>query len=615
VYKATRFLDGLFVLCVAWGCVGYVAAWLGVFYAPAVLAAALALTLLLAWRGWIPDLTGAARRLDRRALAAVLVVCLAASLLAVVFAHDTFFSARDEGLYSNGAVYLSQHARFYPFHQGFDVRTSVYTTWLAGFYGLGGVTAMRLSILPTFFFGLLGVYLLYAEGRRRPWLGVALTACLGFCYTSAWFPRRTLSENAAFMLLWPGLALAARGFRDPTFFRRSLWLTTATLGLGALTRIEDLVPFCLFYAACFYLALRDGRRGRRGPYRFSLARLSVFILVGLVVVAVCFSLYLGLYSNKLTGLNLVNRGSKASPDAIRNHYPEYVTMVFWQFGYLLPMLAIPFYLLVLLLDRARRMIGLVLLPLLLVNLYFFYRPNIIPDLPWVLRRFSVFLIPLAFLAFFSLLSYLRRAWLAWIPAAAVLALTLAVASPVLFYSEYPGVREAAAPVIEEVPDGALLLVDRYALVDYFLLNLARVSLGKQAVTLRPPGQIYDKQQVEGADPYSASYVSSYPSVYMLTSRESFEKYYGGKVRFILDDAGQPVEVTWETVAEADVRLDYLKKEAELHRGEHSIDWPRLPHQVYMDAIRIPSTRLEEDRHLMLLELELEPVPAAGEGGP
>lgn len=601
MYRITRFISGLFAFCVMWGATGFFAAWLGIYNGPAVMALSLALFMVALWRQWIPDMLATARHFDRRALAAALLLCLTFSVLGTICSHDTFFLARDEGLYSNGAVYLSEHGGFYPINQDIDVRRCFYTTWLAGFHGLGGFGAMRFSVLLTLFFGLLGIYMLYSEGRRRPWLGVILIACLGLSYNLAWFPRRTLSENAVFLLFWPGMALIARSLRDPVFARRSLWLTTAALGLAAFSRIEDLLPFCLFFATFTCLFLRDAwfkwdpERRISGPFRLKWHQLGIFLLVGLLVVVMCLAVFWGTYNKRISSTNLFNRGSKAGPDAIRSHYPLYVSTVLWRFGLLVPILFIPFYMLALLLDRWLRLLAVIFLPLLILNLYFFYRPNIHLDLPWLLRRFTVFLIPLGFLAFFSLLSYLRHRWTTWVPAAAMLALTAVISFPVFFYSDYHGVREAVTPVIESIPDDSVVLVDRYALGDYFLFGLTRMDYGKEAIRLYPWGRSI----------FNASDLSEYQAVYMITSKESLKGRYNNKITFIQDESGQPVRVTSCKIAEVDVSFHVLQSEAVLNRGQHSTDWPRLPYQEWIDAIRIPSTKNRMEYHLVLLELQYE----------
>ena len=175
----------------------------------------------------------------------VLLIISLVCLIFIVFPHDTF-GGRDEGLYANLAIYLTNNGNLNtPLYlnpnptiiQSWAGRVPAYTTWLAIqniFFGQNWMLSS--SVIPVAL-GLIYLYLVasFFGGKKVGLITLILhTSSLPFL----WLARETLSENLAFFLLWFLVLFLILFFKT----KRNIYLSSLfiTSWLFAFTRAEGL---------------------------------------------------------------------------------------------------------------------------------------------------------------------------------------------------------------------------------------------------------------------------------------------------------------------------------------------------------------------------------------
>jgi hypothetical protein len=201
----------------------------------------------------------------------VLAGLIVAAVLGAAFPADPFVTTRDQNTYASDAIYMADHGRLdvpYPNPSATDdaktgisippgnlfltqpsmtVRFSnLWPAWLAQSYAATGYEGLiRLNII----LGLLALLAIYGLAKRVVPAAIAGSGVLFLVFNPAqfWVARQTLSEVAAELLIWCGLALLVAYLRRG----RPAWGVWSGIlfGLSALVHIDAFVLLPLLIGA------------------------------------------------------------------------------------------------------------------------------------------------------------------------------------------------------------------------------------------------------------------------------------------------------------------------------------------------------------------------------
>jgi len=157
------------------------------------------------------------RDTGKKVLLILLLVIIIVSAFNFVFFHDTFFGNRDEGVYANSAVYLSEHGELPDRVGGMSTRHYLNTTFFAEMYGLMGFPGMKSANVIPMALALLCVFLLVKGITKKEWAGIMAVAIIAVSYPFVWFARRTCNEILFFSLFWIAVFFSYRCFKFPYF--------------------------------------------------------------------------------------------------------------------------------------------------------------------------------------------------------------------------------------------------------------------------------------------------------------------------------------------------------------------------------------------------------------
>lgn len=577
----------LFLAIVLW--VGWLAALLKAFNAPAVTAISLAATLAAWWLVKIPP----APYFDIRPGRDRLFFWLALALIAAVFVtgfwlfHDSF-GYRDEALYSNNAIYLSDHGNLpYPTLNGSDSRLFLNTVWDAELYGLLGVAGLRLTNVVTACLALVCVYMLVRELSGDYWPALLSLLLIVLSYPFAWFMRRTVNEIFFFSLCWICFYLLYRCLNPRPGFKLDLALLMLIAPLPAFVRVEGLIVLGVCMAAAVYIYFR------RSPRTAFPTALFVFLLVIMVLSAAGGYYHLEKkYGETISGGGSGGTGTAPSVPAentLRRNQANYSFWVMLKFGILPALLMIPIFFALLFMEKKSRTFAVFLLLATLPFFYFFLKPSIFFDLPWLLRRFVAVVTPLAFVSFSMVVFRMRRSQ-AIAVATALLVLTVVIALPVLPLRDHGGTVTLGEEVARQLPEGMTVLVDRYILGDYSLSSILRNINGIDNLEVNPWKRL-DRDSLNGAD-----------EVYLVTNQDNFFKYYGqGGSVFDASVAVEGVSIIYET--DADIR--YLQSTGELHRGGYENTWLSMDYRVALSQASVPTKVVDQDFRILVVSIRTD----------
>jgi hypothetical protein len=576
----------LFVAVMLW--TGWLAALLKIFNAPLILLLSLAIT-AVAWRFLRPEGGYYLETQDiRDRLALILVLVIVAAILITGFClfHDSF-GYRDESLYATNAIYLSQHGNLpYPVLDGADSRLFLNTVWNAELYGLLGMTGLRLTNVILVLLALICIYQLVKELTGSAWPAATALLLISLCYPFAWFMRRTVNEICFFSLCWICFYLIYRCLRPRSSFKLDLTLLMIIAPLPAFIRVEGLVVLGVCLLASVYVIFTRGLRAH------SYSRVLFAVLI-IVMVASAFGGYKHMaekYGNNETISN-ADEGSGTRLTAgneLLKHQAAYSYWVMLKFGLLPAFLLIPPFFILLLMEKKKRAFAFFLLLAVLPFFYFFAKPSIYFDLPWFLRRFVAIVIPLALVSFSVVVFRLKRGQALAI-AAAYLALTIFISSPVLFFGDRMGVNAYTARISQQIPGNARVLVDSYILGDYSLTGMLRYEFGRNVDNVTPWKRLTLKD-AQGEE-----------EIYLITNRDNFLSLYGAG-KNVFDSNVTIGEVT--IISETDERFPYIRPTSELHRGGFGDDWQSMDYRVALSMVKVPSEIINPPYKLMVVKLKI-----------
>lgn len=417
----------------------------------------------------------------------VLIVILVIAIFQSYFFHDTFFSNRDEGVYVQSAIFLSnnhsfrtselpiqtmslarQNSWFQPnFHFG-------YISWLGLNYSVLGILGIKISNILLIVVFLLSIYLI---ARKLGGHKAGLMTCflLGFSYPYLWFWRRTVAENLIAALVWFGLYCGLKLLRS--WNRGYLFLSLLSFGFALHVKIEAIFIYILFSVSLFAMILLKKSKVALLPILY----ISVPILVHYIYYLVVYktselnNILIFLHSIGFIKLSIpiLNDGLMAVlPNALHYHLPQFTYHILSQYALYFPLMFIVLFSLVLVLRKKREKILdfffllFVLSPLFITLMY----PSIVYDQPWMLRRYIVAIFPFAFLALSVFFSHLSHKFLSTIVFIALFTTNLYLARPILFLSEYDGTVQNIRDIIQEIPKNSIVFVDRFTFTDYYEID-------------------------------------------------------------------------------------------------------------------------------------------------
>ena len=621
-----------FLVVLLW--VAWVAALLNIFHAWFILLIS-ALLSFATWRLLRPRQRGyldIGGREDRVLFIVVLLLILIVSAMSFYFFHDSLSGTRDEGIYSNNAVYLANNGELpYPQLNNTDTRLFLNTVWNAELYGLFGYTGMRFYNIIPFALALLCVFLMVKDLSGNSWAGLVAVALISLSYPVLWYTRRMVNEIFFFSLFWISVYLFHRCLNYKHTFKTDFTLLALTFPLMAFVRPEGLVVLGIGIIGVLYLFLFRAR-GK------SLYPLTLFVVL---ILMMSLSLVLGFMhmdkkyeisdlSLSMTGgssfsaassLGLVMRtapanskcetgslalltagsstSSSGSEDAIYSQKAAYTTMAMIKFGIMPAILfLLPFFIL-LFLGRRTRAFAVFLLLLALPFAYFYFKPNIGFDFPWFMRRFVAVFIPLSFIAFSFTIFKLRKIP-AIIIAAVYLAVTLFVSAPVILHREYGGTADKVGEIAALLPEENRVLVDRYTLGEYGLSSPLFFAYGR------------DVLQVQPWDPVSIEEIGEHSTVYLVTNEGDFrDKFFEGLHLF--DDTVNIDDIS--IVGELEVEFTYLQPTCEFHRAGNTNTWVAMDYRIALDNIEVPSRKVTSRYKVLIVRMEIDTaVVDSGEMG-
>lgn len=473
------------------------------------------------------------------------VIALLYAVLIGFVSEPTVFSGRDQGSIAEAAYRLAESTELAfstpasdSFFQIYGPGTALnfpgfaytkdgylitqfpisYTAWLGSFVSLFGENgfaignALLLFLFLFFFYQLLRLFV-------HPYYALAGLALALSSFLPSWFAKITLTENLAvflFTFLVYNLAL---------FFREGKFLFYAGIllsgGLFAFTRIEG---FAFLLLALALLAFHPHTRSlfRTYPWKSFVFPVLLFAFFFLR------DFFINLPYYKMIGKALIKflQGFGESVSAGSQIESLGLGSVFFLYG-LLAIALVGLFGMLLFLKEKRFALLLPALIALPTFLYLFH-PNITPDHPWMLRRYLFSLFPTLLFSAVVAIALLfskekaqpferprgHRLVFATFVFLGLILLQYPAWSSALLFAEGRGLDEQIAAFSREFSDKDLILVDRQATGDGFMM-------------LSGPGQfLHGKNTVYFFNPYDlpALDTSHFEHVYLLTPADSQSRY-------------------------------------------------------------------------------------------
>lgn len=346
-----------------------------------------------------------------------LIIISFVCLIFIFFPHD-IFGGRDEGLYANLAVYLTNHGNLNtPLYlnpnpaivQSWTGRVPAYTTWLAIqniFFGQNWM--LRSSVIPVFL-GLICLYLAtsFSGGKKVGLITLFLyTSCLPFL----WLARETLSENLAFFLLWFLVLSLILFFKT----KRNIYLSSLFLisWLFSFTRIEGLYIQITTLLAFIFIALITKIISLRKTMFISLVYLFLIASTFLIFDRVSNEKYLNIAVSSVTNqvtkefsFTSVNQNKDIK---LIDRIPAFVTLMMAKYNLLLVLSSILLVIPIIIIDKKicfnNKIYFIGLLIIFSPEFIKVINPGISLDQPWFFRRYIYALIPLGYFCLSMLLN-------------------------------------------------------------------------------------------------------------------------------------------------------------------------------------------------------------------
>lgn len=531
--QTTQFIITLITAIVSYAVIALVAGICGIFYAIPIFlvwATTLALCTVIGAITWT---------LPSRDFALPVLSALLFALIIATVTVPTVFDGRDQGSLADAAIRLATTHTLVDHTPESDMFFALYgrgqalhfpgyfyapdgalvtqfplpyTTFLAGWYGIFGVTGL---IIANALLLILTILVLTYASRyflTQKWSTVFLILLLS-SFPLGWFAKYTLSENLAGALLWSAFGLLLMLLRTPSappWF--ALWATVALL---TATRIEGIWFALFFLGVCASSAtLRTFIRASAWYRLFMPAAitLSIGIVTGLASIPFLTVMLKALFATSPLSSPLHTAGKFLA-----------LPSVYMLYGLVIPLLTSIVFTAVVLWRRYKYRTSLFpLLPIALVAplVVYYMFPNITADHPWMLRRYGFALVNAALLAsvIFSAgipgTGALRRALRIGIPTCIFLA-HLPAFIYFLPYAEHRTLATQITTIGQTFTADDLVLVDRMATGNgWAMMNtLLRSTAGTHAA------YIFNPEDLPRID------TQAFRHVYLIVANEDAARYH------------------------------------------------------------------------------------------
>ncbi len=616
----------LWFVCIAWA--ANLMAMFSLFYKPILFAALLFITAVFVFLFHKKKPQSCSSK--HNVLVILFVVLF--SIFTSIYFHDTLYGGRDPGIYSTNAIYLSDHHTMMidsPINDLIPsflspnnyIKTSDgrlisqfhfgYISWVAIYYSLFGLAAIKFSNILPLFVGLISIYLIGKE-LRNSYVGLGAVLTFSASYPLIWFSRQTVTEIFFMALFWFGV-LCCLYIQQR---KHNLYYISSMLAFGMLpfVRIEGLILFCFYFIFLLYvLSSKDIRssdqratnknvldhfsdiknhdRSHFLKSKFPVLLWFVFTLTSVLIIYYYFFMqtrYLGVIDavlNHFSGGMVSSATETISMDktAIRYHFPEFVYMALSEYNLQLPLISIflVFIASVLRMDASSKKQLLVIF-FMLPGFLYLLSPFITLDQPWFLRRYVATTIPGAFLLMSLLMHDLSKQKTVYIGLLSlVMVLNIYAAYPILFFSENQGMITSVGDISAHVGPNDLVLVDRYAAGSYKIADPLFFVYSKPALWWDADSLGKLKADLN---------VSRFDTVYILANKATrLEKYFN------------PVEV--ELVCTQPVTLQQLEVTVDLNHYPHrEADVYDMDYSIARQLMKRPNNIVTRDFELQLYKV-------------
>lgn len=480
--EKTLSFEDLFLICsfivigISW--LGFLLTILQIFYKPLVFLTTLAVF------GITLSLLRRYQKIQRPSKSELIVFLfiLAFAVFNAFLAHETFEGGRDQGIYSNSAIYLSRNHSLKITEKielpGFvlapDEKTYIpqfhfsYISYLALHHIFLGIPGIELAnILPI----IIGLFSLFLIGKRTTNVKAGLFTVLMMTtsFIVIWYSRRTFSEIYSLALIWFGILAFLKSYLENK--KEFLMVTTTSFGLLLFTRVEGAMIFGTFLGLTTLLYLFNKERRRQ----------FISIVVPTIIVLLLFLFYsLKIqpgYNSQIVSMfkspfDLISGISKTigpaekfsqSFDYVMDRPTLYILQVLSAYNSLIPLglALITVFWAVFRIRRSRKNI-LLLIIFTLIAPTFFELINLTTyhDQPWMLRRFLPTIIPFAYL--FSSVFLVRSVKAARYPLLfLILGVNLIISAPILTFVEFENILQSEVKEIAQaIPNDANVFYER-----------------------------------------------------------------------------------------------------------------------------------------------------------
>lgn len=426
----------------------------------------------------------------------VIFLILAFSITNGLFYHETISGARDDGYYSMNAVRLAKTGSIFLTEDRYRppgvnmIGNSQYSlnflpsyySYLALFYAFLGLTGML--ICGNFILLWLSLCLLYFISKQLAgkMAGIFTTVLFATNYVTLWFSRRTNNENLALFLILLIMVLLLSFLKTKKL--SCFFLSLIPLSLFMLTRPEAIIVVLTYLLASFLIF---------GVTFFKKTQLIINSPRIVLILLICFifcatAIYSTVQYQNLTGNRYINsaiypllkqtidvlertRGivlTKVNRAGLKNVIakpePIYTDITTFLPHYVLDSLSRYFILQVLLIA----IVSLtwfrldVIIILLFLSPYFIslIYPSITADHPWMMRRYWIAVIPVAYILFNLFLFTSKKISKRWqfLIIIIVVIINLILSSSIISLTEQRGLVEKLRPLAELADEDALIVL-------------------------------------------------------------------------------------------------------------------------------------------------------------
>lgn len=488
------------------------------------------------------------------------------SLINIFFYHEIVDGARDDGVYTLNAVYLSTHGTIFNnnrdlYFTGFTkIKPDLfvlefipgYTTYLAIFYSIGGFPLLFLSNSLLIF---LSLFWIYKTGRLLKGSKAGIIAVIFFAthYTTFWFSRRTNSENLLLFLFWFSAFLLLS-------YVKTKKLSFLFYGILPLLLIFLTRPEGIMYIASYVLAFLIGvtiLRIRKQPLFIKenvfepicllLITLSIFLTSLFLItkqglnywssgfssfITILFGTsgrFLDIIKSKFIGFlnesaikeNISSSVDSISKPVIWNDFTSfsipYVINVLIKY-FIFP----PFLLSLLLIKKIVNLNTFVLLFFAAPTFLYLINPQIAPDHPWMMRRYFPIFIPLVYILFTKAILSFNNKKLQLTLIILTLGINIALSYPIITFTEGRGSLQGLEKLNNKLQNADFVFFNgrssQWASSLYFLFDKKTMTGYTDKNNFLPPLRKYDTIYVVSTSKYnlhplipdsSLEYVESY----------------------------------------------------------------------------------------------------------